>query len=289
MQEDDRDGHVSVEVKMDEPKSNLLDPKRWPLYKFRVAYREYLAQFWGTFFLLFFGNSTNAATFFNAGQTLDYQTVARYLSLTIAWGFGLTLGLYVSMGISGGHLNPAVTVTNAIFGAFPWRKVPGYIVAQFCGAMVGAASMYALFRDHFNTTKASLKPNETMTQKLGGLFCTYPNISNSSAVWSEFICTAVLMLAIFGINDERMTPAVNHKPIAVGLLVVIIGLAPGWCTGYAMNPARDFGPRLVTVFLWGSEPLTLNNHYFVIPLLVPFLGAFAGALFYVLTVVSKVD
>uniref|UniRef100_A0A0A9YCE3 Glycerol uptake facilitator protein n=1 Tax=Lygus hesperus TaxID=30085 RepID=A0A0A9YCE3_LYGHE len=154
--------------------------------------------------------------------------------------------------------------------------------------MVGAACCYALFHDHFIAAEATLKPGETMASKYSGLFCTYPNISNKYAVWSEFICTLCLLLVIMGINDERMTPATQHKPIAIGILVFLIGLCPGWCTGYAMNPARDFGPRLVTVFLWGSEPLTLNDHYFVVPLLVPFLGAFAGVLLYVLTVVSKV-
>lgn len=126
-----------------------------------------------------------------------------------------------------------------------------------------------------------------MTQVVGGLFCTYPNISNGRAVWSEFVNTMILMMGILGIINERMLPAVNFKPLMVGMLVLIIGLASGWNSGYAINPARDLGPRLVTAFLWGTEPFTLNSHYFVIPLFVPFLGAFGGALFFTLFILPE--
>lgn len=269
--------HADSKDSMESEPSNLQDPRRWPLYALRHGYREYAAEFWGTLVLIFFGNGTNATVKFAGGY--DYvksQSVTEWMCLCLGWGMALTMGLYVSMAISGGHLNPAVTLANACFGTMPWSKVPGFIVAQILGAMTGSACMYGLFRDHFIAWEKLLPAGTTMVQSIGGIFCTYPSVSTGSAVWSEFINTAVLIMCIMGIVNEKMFPAVNFKPVAVGMIVLTIGLCTGYNTGYAINPARDLGPRIISALLYGSEPFTLNDHYFLIPLLVPIVGAIAG-------------
>lgn len=256
-------------------KRTFLNQRSWPLYRLRHRFREYFAEFFGDLILLSFGLGVVATTKFIEGDA-----AASYLAITMGWGAGLTIALYVSMGVSGGHLNPAVTLGNCLFGTFPWRKFPGFVAAQLLGAMTGAACVYGLFSDHFAETKKTLAEGETMTDALGGIFCTYPNVKLGSAVWSEFFCTMLMMMGILGITDDRMTPAINHKPIAIGLLIFVLGVATGWNTGYAMNPARDLGPRLVSAMLFGSDPFTKDNHYFWVPTFIPFFGAAVGMFLY---------
>ncbi|KAJ2782529.1 aquaporin-like protein [Coemansia javaensis] len=254
----------------------IYDPTNWPLYSFRYRFREYLAEFWGTFILIFFGDGVVATTVFNKSNA-----PSAYLSITFGWAVGLMMALYCSMGISGGHLNPAVTFANAVFGKFSWRKVPGFMLSQFLGAFVAAATLYGIFKDRFDEfdggNRQLMGPEGT-----GGIWCTYaqPNNGKFFSAWSEIVNTAVLLFVIYGIGDVRMTPAKNHLPIAVGLLVFAIGNCTGWVTGYAINPARDFGPRVFSTILYGSDPFTYGGHYFWVPLFMPFIGAVLGIFFY---------
>ncbi|KAL7697454.1 Aquaporin 9 [Lotmaria passim] len=279
MQEDEGE-EVEIENSLD-----LTSQDAWPLYRYRWWMREYLAEFFGTFLLVSFGDGVCATTTFHAGATADYQTNASYLAVTFGWGIGLTIALYVSMGVSGGHLNPAVTLANCVFGAFPWKKAPGFIIAQIVGGMVGAANVYGLFKPLFDKGKENLLPGETMTSKYGSIFCTYPGVPNGYAVWSELFNTMALMMGILGLNDDRMTPAINFKPVAVGLLVFCIGITTGVNSGYAINPARDLGPRMLSAILWGREPFTINHYYFWIPMFVPVFGAVIGMFFYVILII----
>lgn len=279
MQEDEAE-EVEIEDSLD-----LTSQDAWPLYRYRWWMREYFAEFFGTFFLISFGDGVCATTFFHAGATSSYQTNSSYLAVTFGWGVGLTIALYISMGVSGGHLNPAVTIANCVFGAFPWKKAPGFILAQILGAMVAAANVYGLFKPYFDEGEKNLLPGETMTSKYGSIFCTYPGVPNGYAVWSELFNTMGLMMGILGINDDRMTPAINFKPVAVGLLVFCLGITTGVNSGYAINPARDLGPRMLTAILWGKEPFTLYHYYFWIPMFVPIFGAIAGMFFYVIFII----
>ncbi|KAJ2685113.1 aquaporin-like protein, partial [Coemansia spiralis] len=196
----------------------VYDPTKWPLYAFRYAFRDYLAEFWGTFILIFFGDGVVATTVFNKSNA-----PSAYLAITFGWGIGLTMALYCSMGISGGHLNPAVTFASAVFGKFPWRKVPGYIFAQLLGAFVAAATLYGIFKDQFDEfdggNRQLMGPQGT-----GGIWCTYAKPGNGKffSCWSEIVNTAILLFVIYGIGDVRMTPAKGHLPIAIGLLVFAI-------------------------------------------------------------------
>lgn len=264
---------------------NWLQHDFWPLYDLRYSLREYFAEFFGTLLLILFGTGVVATSTFNGGSNTDAN--AGYLLITFGWGMGLCIALYVSMGVSGGHLNPAVTLANAFFGVFPWRKVPGFIMAQLLGAMTGAACMYGIFSHGFHETEKHLKPGETMTGRVGGIFCTYPIIPSGNAVWSEILNSMVLMLAILCIVDEKMTPAVNFKPVAVGLLVFVLGTCTGLGSGYAMNPARDLGPRLVSAMIFkSSEPFTQNSHYFWIPTFMPVVGTTLGMFIYAVFIIA---
>ncbi|KAG5497478.1 hypothetical protein JKF63_03741 [Porcisia hertigi] len=275
-QEMDEEGRRQLEG----AKRNWTSQEKWPLYQYRWLLREYFAEFFGTFFLISFGDGVCATTKFNAAEMPGYQANASYLAITFGWAFGLCIALFISMGVSGGHLNPAVTLANCLFGTFPWKKAPGFILAQVLGAMAGAANVYGLFKPHFDEGERRLLPGETMTSVFGGIFCTYPGVPNSYAVWSELFNTMALMMGILGLCDDRMTPAINYKPIAVGLLVFTIGITTGVNSGYAINPARDLGPRIFTAMLWGKEPFTLYNYYFWIPTFVPILGAVLGMFLY---------
>lgn len=249
---------------------NLTVQKNWPLYAFRFAYREYVAELFGTFLLILMGASSGATRKFNDGS---------YVEVCLGWALALSTALHFSMKISGGHLNPAVTFCNAVFGTFPWRKLPGYILAQVLGAMLGSACMYGLFKPHFDSWK--LADGETMTDALGGLFATYPSVANSYACWSEICNTMLLMVGILAILDVRSEPATAFKPLAVGLLVCCIGLCTGINSGWAINPARDFGPRLVSAMIFRSwDPFTKNENYFWIPLVMPCVGALLGMFLY---------
>lgn len=254
----------------------MYDPMNWPLFRLRHRIREYLAEFWGTFILIFFGDGVVATATFNTANS-----ESSYLGITFGWGIGLTMALYCSMGISGGHLNPAVTFANAVFGKFPWRKTPGYMLSQFLGAFVASAVLYGIFHDQFDVFDGG---NRQLMGKqgTGGIWCTYAKPGNGKffSAWSEIVNTAVLLFVIYGIGDHRMTPAKNHLPIAIGLLVFAIGLCTGWVTGYAINPARDFGPRVFSTILYGSEPFTYGGHYFWVPLFMPFVGATCGVFLY---------
>ncbi|KAJ1918375.1 aquaporin-like protein [Mycoemilia scoparia] len=248
-----------------------------PLYGLRKYFSEYVAEFFGTMVLITFGNGVNATTTFN---TTNLQS--GYLTVTIGWGLALTCALYVSLGVSGGHLNPAVSFALALFGRFPYRKLVGYWLAQILGAIVGAANVFGLFHAQFNAYDGGNR-QITGPQGTGGIFFTLPQADNSRAqsVFSEILNTALLMAVILGVNDPRMTPAEGYKPIAVGLIVITIGMCTGFVSGYAINPARDFGPRALTAMAgWGKYPFTIYSHYFVIPLFCPFAGAVLGFAFY---------
>ncbi|KEG11775.1 aquaporin 3 [Trypanosoma grayi] len=251
----------------------LQNPDNWPLFDLRLELRQYVAEFFGTFLMIILGNGTVAISFVNDQHT--------YLAITLAWGMAVAMGIYVSLGISGGHINPAVTFANAVWGRFPWRKVPGYVLAQFLGAFVGAACAYGIYRDQLDEWTGGV--NEAFGEKgFGGMFCTYPKPGNSIglSIWSEFICTLVLLFCVCAIFDPKNAPAKGYEPLAVGLLVFAIGVNIGYATGFAMNPARDFGPRVFSAILFGSEVFTANDYYFWLPIVVPPLGATAGVFLY---------
>ncbi len=235
---------------------------------------EMAAEFAGTFILILFGVGVVAQVV--AGGIGDHD------SITWAWGFGVAFGVYVAGKTTGGHLNPAVTIANAVFNGFPWRKVLPYSLAQTAGAFVAAL----IVRWDYTETLAKVDPGHTI--KTQGVFSTLPgNGSLPVSEWGGFrdqiIGTAILLFVIFAITDARNTsPLSNLAPVVVGFLVVAIGMAFGADAGYAINPARDFGPRLAS-FITGYGSAFRDQYgdlYFWVPIVAPVIGAVLGAWLY---------
>jgi len=232
---------------------------------------ELLGEFAGTMILILFGVGVVAQVV--AGGLGNHDSIAW------AWGLGVTLGVYTAARASGAHLNPAVTLALAVWKGFSWLKVVPYWIAQFLGAFVAAL----LVRWNYNEVLAQKDPNHTLKTQF--VFSTLPgNGSLPVHEWGAFrdqiIGTAILMFLIVAITDLRNTsPAANLAPLIIGLLVVGIGMAWGTDAGYAINPARDFGPRLASFFTGygGAMRDQYGNLYFWVPIIAPIIGAVLGA------------
>ncbi|MGM9921363.1 MAG: MIP/aquaporin family protein [Bhargavaea sp.] len=227
--------------------------------------------FWGeligTAILIIFGAGVCANV--NLKKSFAYQS--GWLVISIGWGLGVALAVYAVGMFSGAHLNPAVTLGLAFNGDFPWEDVPAYIVAQIAGAFIGAAVVMLHFLPHWKET-------EDPGTKLG-VFATGPAIPDYfSNLLSEMIGTFILVLGILSIGANEFTEGLN--PMIVGLLIVAIGISLGGTTGYAINPARDFGPRLAHFLLPLAGKGTSNWKYAWVPIVGPVLGGSLGGVFY---------
>lgn len=241
----------------------------------------FIAEIIGTALLLLLGEGVVA----NVSLKKTYgEGQSALVLITIAWGFAVFVGAYVTGQFSGGHLNPAVTIGLAVTGKFAWNLVPLYIAAQIIGAMLGSWLNYLLYIDHFRLTE-----DEAAVR---GCFCTAPAIRNyKNNFFSEALGTFMLIFGIFfiaspsividGVQTENFgIGALDALPVA--LLVLVIGMSLGGTTGYAINPARDFGPRLVYQLL-PRKNKDADWSYAWIPVVGPLTGAIiAGVLYNVL-------
>ena len=230
----------------------------------------YLAEFIGTTILLYFGNSINAATALN----FSYAKGSGWVITTLGWGLSVTFGIYAVGSISGAHINPAVTTSLALAGELDWALVPGYILAQVLGGILGATLAWLQYLPHWGKT-------EDQGAKLG-VFCTSGAIDQkSSNLVSEILGTMILIIGLMMIGANEFTEGLN--PLVVGGLITLIGMAQGGSTGYAINPARDFGPRLAHFILPIKGKGSSNWSYSWIPIVGPIIGGGAGAaLFYLI-------
>ena len=248
---------------------------------------ECIAEFIGTGLLIFFGAGVVAAMVLAGADFGQWE-------ISIVWGLGVALAIYITGGVSGAHINPAVTIALCVFKGFEKNKVVPYIVAQLLGAFTAAALVYFLYSNLFIDFEASRGIVRGSAESLAtaGIFSTYPNslLSNTQAFVVEFFITAVLMAGILAIGDENNgAPKGALAAIAIGILIATIGASFGPLTGFAMNPARDFGPKLFAFFAgWGDVAFTgaRANPYFWVPVLGPICGALAGAWTY-LNLLSK--
>jgi glycerol uptake facilitator len=261
----------------------------------RTTGGELLAELIGTFVLISFGDGVVAmavAALNQSGRgTQIFAASGDWLIIGWGWGFAVTFGVYVAGGISGAHLNPAVTLSFAARRDFPWRKVPGYMAAQVAGAFLGAVLVYIVYKgaiDSYERANHIVRgdPNSVPTYSI---FATFP--AKYFATWlgpfiDQVVGTAFLVAFIFALTDERnQPPRANLAPLIVGFVVVAIGLSFGANAGYAINPARDFGPRLFAAIAgWGKVALPGDygnvDGYFWIPIVGPFVGGLIGALIY---------
>jgi glycerol uptake facilitator len=231
---------------------------------------ELLAEFFGTFILILFGVGVVAQVV--AGGLGAHDSIAW------AWGLGVTLGIYVAGKISGAHLNPAVTVALAVFQGFSWKKVLPYSAAQTLGAFAAAL----LVRWNYTEVLAKFDPGHTIKSQF--VFSTLPGngsapVSDMGALRDQIIGTAILLFLIFAIVDTRnSTPLSNLAPVVIGLLIVAIGMAWGTDAGYAINPARDLGPRIAEFFTgYGHAFRDQHDHlYYWVPIVGPLIGGVVG-------------
>lgn len=243
--------------------------------------RELFAEFLGTFVLIVFGVAVVAQV------VLSRQTSGEYLSINFGWGLGVAMAVYVSGGVSGAHLNPAVTVALAATRNFPWGKVLPYAIAQVAGAFVASAVVHLTYREALDAFDGGVR-QILGAQGTAGIFATYPQpfLSILGGFVDQVVGTALLMIGVLAVTDTRNNATPGWlTPVVVGGLVVAIGVAFGFNAGYAINPARDFGPRLFTALAgWGRGVFGAAGGWWWVPIVAPCIGAVMGAFAYDLLV-----
>jgi glycerol uptake facilitator protein len=235
---------------------------------------EIAAEFFGTLILILLGNGVVAmVVLFGKGAPGEIVN-GGYTNITIGWGLAVTMGCYVAGRISGAHLNPAVTVTLAVFRGFPWRKVGPYIAAQVAAAFLAAGLVFWNYLPAFRAADPNL-------DHTAGVFTTFPKFPEAptAGLLDQTIGTAILLFMVMAITDERnQPPGANLSPVLIGAVVVAIGMSFGGMHGYAINPARDFGPRLFTAVAgFKNNGLTDGSMVFWVPIVGPLLGGVVGA------------
>ncbi len=238
-----------------------------------------VAEFVGTTLLIIFGDGVVA----NVVLSRTKGHGSGWIVITAGWALGVFVGVFSAQAFSGAHLNPAVSLAMAAAGKFAWAQVPGYVLAQVAGAFFGATLVFLHYRDHFKAT-------ENTNDKLA-CFCTAPNIRNlPQAFFCEILGTMLLVLPVFLMTDARIKlPLASGPPtevvvglgtlgaLPVGLLVFAIGLSLGGTTGYAINPARDFGPRLAHALLPVPGKRGSDWPYAWVPVMGPLVGGLLAA------------
>lgn len=237
---------------------------------------ECIAEFIGTGLLIFFGVGCVAALVLTNAQFGQWE-------ISIVWGFAVAIGVYCTAGVSGAHINPAVTVALAAFHGFDKAKVLPYIASQVTGAFCAAALVYGLYSNLFVDWEIANGIARDTPEALAtaGIFSTYPNsaLSFTGAFAVEFVITAVLMFAILALGDDNNgAPRGPMNPLLIGIVVATIGGSLGPLTGFAMNPARDFGPKLFAYLAGWDYALSgaKDIPYFIIPVFATTLGACFG-------------
>jgi glycerol uptake facilitator protein len=240
--------------------------------------QEFLAEFFGTMVLILFGvGSVAMVVLFSSTPAIPGEVVkGGYTNICIGWGLAVTFGIYISGTISGAHLNPAVTIALAATKRIPWSKVPHYLIAQFLGAFVAAALVFADFHGKWMLADPTLSHT-------AGVFCTFPAVPGFwPGFFDQVLGTALLLGLIYAVVDKfNALPGANMTPIVIGLIVVAIGISFGGMNGYAINPARDLGPRIFAVLAgFKNNGLTDYPMVWLPPVLGPIVGGLLGAFAY---------
>lgn len=230
---------------------------------------KFMAELIGTMILILLGDGVvaNVVLKKNKGEGSGWMVI------TTGWALAVAIPVFLFASVSGAQFNPAVTIALAVTGSLPWSEVPIYIIAQLIGAFIGAVLVFLSYYKHFEET-------DNKDSKLG-TFCTMPAIRDKK--WNfitEFIGTFILMFVIVGLGKVDLVNGIS--PIAVGLLIWVIGLSLGGPTGYAINPARDLAPRFAHFILPIPNKGESDWGYAWIPIVAPILGGIAGALAYVI-------
>lgn len=250
----------------------------------RVKYaiiRECMAEFLGTFILVFFGLATVAQV------KTSRNTKGDSLCISMSFAVGVMSAMYLAKGVSGAHLNPSVTFSFCVMGLKPWRSLVPYSLAQILGAYSAAAVVYLVYyeaiMDYSGGVLTVVGPNETAS-----IFATYPSeyVSLERGFLDQVVGTALLMVCILCLGEKRNTPAPDELvPVVVGIIVLGISMSMSANCGAAINPARDLGPRLLTLTAgYGTEVFTSYNYFFWIPVVAPNIGAVLGSFIYLILI-----
>lgn len=228
----------------------------------------YIAEFLGTMMLIILGDGVVA----NVTLNKSGMKGAGSIQITLAWGLAVMVPAFIFGAASGASFNPALTIGLAIDGSFPWSQVPGYIIAQFAGAFVGACIVYAMFKDQFDAT-------DSAATKLG-VFSTGPSVANMGRnIFCEAVATFVLVFSIKGISNVPGLASGVDKLFVFGI-IVSVGMSLGGLTGYALNPARDIGPRIAHAVLPIKGKGDSNWGYAPVPIIGPIIGSVVAVLLY---------
>ncbi|KAF9558688.1 aquaporin, partial [Agrocybe pediades] len=243
----------------------------------RSWFWEYAGEFFGVMMLVMFGSAANCQYNLSSDTRISPSPAGTWASLSLGWATGISLGVL----LTGGHINPAVTLAMAVWRGFPWRKVPFYILAQLLGGIVGAAIVYGNYLDAIDIYEGG---RHIRTLKTAGFFGTVPldYLSNMTCFWDEFIGTALLLFGLLALLDKRngLSPGL----VAIGFFFVFVGIAAcfGMQTGFAVNPARDLGPRIFTSMVgYGVQVYNLRKQYWLwSPVFATIMGAQFGTMMF---------
>ncbi|KAG8698691.1 hypothetical protein FRC08_005763 [Ceratobasidium sp. 394] len=244
-------------------------PNKWA--RIRAKLREPAAEFLGTMVLIVFGTGVDCQVVLSGSTAVASSQKGEYLSISFGWAVGTALGVWVAGGISGGHINPAVTLAQAIFRGFSWKKVPSYILAQTMGAMTGAGLVYANYHRAIDLFEGP----GVRTIRTASLFTTFAvdYLSNIQCFFSEVLATAILLLVVLAVTDKRNGPPPNGLvPLVLFITILGEGACLGMQTAYALNPARDLGPRLMCWMAgYGRQVWNYRSQYWLYTPIVCYL------------------
>ncbi|XP_073907701.1 aquaporin-7 isoform X1 [Castor canadensis] len=255
--------------------------------------REFLGEFMSTYVMMVLGLGSVAH------MVLGDTKLGSYLGVNLGFGFGVTMGVHMAGNISGAHMNAAVTFTSCALGRMPWKKFPAYVLGQFLGSFLAAATTYMLFYtaiEHFADGELMV----TGPKATAGIFATY--LPNHMTLWRGFLdevfLTGILQLCLFAITDKNNNPALQGtEALVIGILICVIGISLGMNSGYAINPSRDLPPRFFTFIAgWGEQvfsrppPLSCSagDNWWWVPLVAPPLGAYLGGIIYLVFIGSSI-
>ena len=254
---------------------------------------EFLAEVIGTFVLILLGDGVVAQVATSArlaSEAYDWNTIA------FGWGFAVVMAVYVGGGVSGAHINPAVTFALAVRRDFPWGKVLPYWIAQLIGAFLGAAAVYLVYLQGLQAAGMpnvwATGPGAIYNQPWWGEAGSYTaGAAGSYAIWntsiSEIVGTAMLLLGVVALTDPKnLGPKANMAPFMIGMLVLSIGLSLGGPSGYAINPARDLGPRIFGAIVGTQGLFTPDFYWLIVPVIMPLIGGVLGVVLYDIFIVK---
>ncbi|XP_036590869.1 aquaporin-9 isoform X1 [Trichosurus vulpecula] len=240
--------------------------------------KETVAEFLGTFMMVVLGCGSVAQAVLSRG------TAGGTITANVGFALAVGMAVYVTGGISGGHINPAVSFAMCLYGRMNWFRFPFYVGAQFLGAFLGAATLFGIYYDALQSF-ADGKLLVTGENATAQIFATYPikylTLPNEFA--DQVLSSTFLLVVVFAIFDDKNWRVPRGlEPIVIGLLILVLSSSLGLNSGCAMNPARDLGPRIFTALAgWGLEVFTAGSHFWWIPVVGPFLGGALGGFIYI--------